>query len=474
MKFKNIYYFPKKLQEYRRNLSIALVALLLLSLTSPAQAQLFGPTIELDTLNANHGFVLQGKNANHQLGSGLSSIGDINGDGIEDILISAPGADVGGLEFTGECYVLFGQMSFPDTIDLTALDGSNGFTIEGKNVNDLIGVSVGGGGDFNGDGIADLVIGTDRTRINQGDCYVVFGQTNFPSSLNLRTLNGSNGFAIEGSGLFGQSSGNAGDVNDDGFDDLIVGAYNQSVAGEAYIVFGKPTFPANRNIRDLQNPDGFVIKGMHSGDRFGQVVSNAGDVNGDGIDDVIIGAPSTTLGFNRYAGSSYVIFGKASFADTLKVDSLNGSNGFIVQGIDGFDNLGTSVSYAGDINGDSFDDVIIGVPETVETRKAYVIFGKSNFPAIINADTIRGKTGFPIFDNRLANLTGISVSHAGDINNDNLDDIIIGSILFPLNNDAPRVEGYVVFGRQNFADSLNLANLNGENGFAIRGIDTSH
>ncbi|CCQ63631.1 integrin alpha, partial [Crocosphaera watsonii] len=97
-----------------------------------------------------------------------------------------------------------------------------------------------------------------------------------------------------------------------------------------------------------------------SSNTFGRSVSNAGDVNGDGIDDLIIGAEGADPNGNSYAGETYVVFGSESFDSTLNLSSLNGSNGFVINGIDARDYSGRSVSNAGDINGDGIDDIIIG------------------------------------------------------------------------------------------------------------------
>ena len=108
------------------------------------------------------------------------------------------------------------------------------------------------------------------------------------------------------------------------------------------------------NLSSLNGSNGFRLDGVAEGDLFGWSVSNAGDINGDGFDDVIVGAPGAGL-----SGNGYVVFGKASgFEAALNLSSLDGNNGFRLDGIAG----GNSVSNAGDVNGDGFDDVIIGAP----------------------------------------------------------------------------------------------------------------
>jgi VCBS repeat-containing protein len=290
------------------------------------------------------------------------------------------------------------------------------------------------------------------------------------SLFNLSTLNGSNGFAINGINS-GDSSGtsvsNAGDINGDNIDDLIIGApFAVSGAGQSYVVFGNTNgFNANLDLSSLDGSNGFAINGSAT-NSSGTSVSNAGDINGDKIDDLIIGAPGAALG----AGQSYVVFGSTSpFNANFDLSSLDGSNGFAINGIngvnsDGFsDSSGKSVSSAGDVNGDGIDDLIIGAPSAASgAGQSYVVFGSSNaFDANFNLSTLDGSNGFAINGSGI-DTSGNSVSSAGDINGDKIDDLIIG---------APGTgKSYVVFGSSNaFSANLDLSNLDGSNGFAING-----
>ena len=186
--------------------------------------------------------------------------------------------------------------------------------------------------------------------------------------INLSTLNGSNGFRLNGVAAYdfsGRSVSTAGDVNGDGFDDLIVGSAgadpNGSGSGSSYVVFGQASgFSAAMDLSSLNGSNGFRLDGEAKGDRSGFSFSTAGDVNGDGFDDVIVGAGGADSNGDR-SGSSYVVFGQASgFSAAMDLSSLNGSNGFRLDGEAKGDRSGFSFSTAGDVNGDGFDDLIVG------------------------------------------------------------------------------------------------------------------
>lgn len=243
---------------------------------------------------------ITGSFANESFGASVASAGDVNGDGIKDIIIGAPRFPLNGVG-TGRAYVFYGPIE--GSLIATQADA----IIFGEALNDSFGRSVAAGNDINGDGTADVIVGADQLFANEGagKAYVFYG----PLSGNIQAANADAILTGETDrDLFGASVTSVGDFNGDGFSDVTVGASeNQNRSGRAYTFFGPlaGTIPA-------ANADSIVTGS--SLDQLGFSVAG-GDFNGDSSPDLVIGAPQFTTGAHGYAS---IFFG----SDTQSLTSL--------------------------------------------------------------------------------------------------------------------------------------------------------
>lgn len=404
----------------------------------------FGASQDASGRDGTNGFLIAGLTHDGNGNVAISAAGDLNGDGIDDMIVGSPGSSDSGRDYAGAAYVIFGHSgAFSGSIYPHNLTGANGFALYGVAADDNAGHAVANAGDFNKDGIDDVIIGADAAKGAKGASYVVFGHTGvYPASFELSSLNGTNGVTINGS-IHGEWSGtsvaSAGDVNGDGTDDVIVGApLNDGTNSAAYLVFGAASWSAPTvDLSALTGTNGVKLKGRPGNTGAGLSVAGIGDINSDGIDDVVVGEPFlASAGGTAGVGTSNVVFGQTGFGASFELSSLDGTNGFGMPGVHENDIVGRAVSSAGDVNGDGISDLIVGAPLADpgginNAGSAYVVFGIPNtetFAANVDLTLLNGANGFAI--NGAVAGTGQSVGrwvgNAGDVNNDGTSDLLVG------------------------------------------------
>ena len=432
------------------------------------------------------GFVINGQGASDRSGLSVASAGDVNGDGLADLIVGAPFGDPAAGADAGRTYVVFGSTA-NSPINLSAIAaGMGGFVINGQIAGDQSGNSVASAGDVNGDGLADLIIGAYRADPaaggDAGRTYVVFGKAS-TNAINLSTIaGGSDGFLINGqcaNESIGNSVASAGDVNGDGLADLIVGAYRSDLnanvldIGRSYVIFGKTSTETINLSTIAGGTGGFVLVGQCDSDYAGTSVASAGDVNADGLADLIIGAHGFNTTGGTDGGRSYVVFGKTA-TTAINLSAIgSGTGGFAIDGLGGYDYSGSSVASAGDVNGDGLADLIVGAPKQNNPGFSYVVFGTSATTAIKLSAVAAGTGGFVINGQGAADLSGSSVASAGDLNGDGLADLLLGVKWSDPASGTDAGRTYVVFGKAS-TTAINLSSIAmGDGGFVINGLGAS-
>jgi VCBS repeat-containing protein len=413
---------------------------------------------------AADGYMIFGSMTGQDAGSYVSDAGDVNGDGLADVIVSSTGVPAGN-PYT-KAHVVFGKAN-QTNVNLGSVDsGTGGFSIKSDSTANKV-TFVSAAGDINADGLDDVFV-MEENAAGNSTAFVIYGKTN-TATVDLGQVATNMTATSEGWPLFDgnfvkkiNAISNAGDVNGDGFDDVIVG---NGDSNKSYVVFGRSTY-SNSEYLGTSGAKGITINGQ-VGQNAGGSVSSAGDFNNDGYSDVIIG--STGAGFNK----AYVVFGKpGSSASTVNIaDIESGTGGLTITKNGGNTGWTPIVSNAGDVNGDGFSDVIIGdAVANNRAGKSYVVYGGTNTTAV-DVDSL-GTRGF-VINGQVGGAvggdnSGWSVSTAGDVNGDGYSDLIVGS---PTDGAGSVDRSYVVFGRAGLTD-VNLSTIEtGLGGFIIQSGD---
>ncbi|MBN1476022.1 FG-GAP repeat protein [Candidatus Sumerlaeota bacterium] len=479
----------------------ALAALAALCAVAPAKPPLH--TSLEDVGITVPGAFFPGVEPNSFLGRSISGAGDVNGDGVADLLIGVPRADQIDDADVGEVHLIFGGLqSIGDGgyFNLSLMGGTRSVCFVGSGEDALTGQSVAGAGDVNGDGFDDILIGAPSSNSSTprpGTAFLIYGHEQWSdgADITLASLTSAEMTRIEGilgGDRCGVSVAGAGDVNGDGLADILVGASSSNAAGrdnagETYLIWGNVA-----GLGETINPVGFTgaqgvrIFGAASSDHAGISVAAAGDITGDGIDDIIIGADGANTG-GTDSGAAYLIFGARSGIGApfgfIDLGAIVGTDGVLFSGQSGGDNLGTSVAGAGDINGDGIDDLLLGAPRRdisgqVDIGQAYLIRGVSGgLPggASFSLATLSGANGSRIEGVAAGDRAGDAVAGLGDFDGDGLSDLLIGA---PMSSKTPpdTGDGYVVFGQPNPLGSggtLRIADLSALTGIFLEGFGLS-
>lgn len=318
-------------------------------------------------------------------------------------------------------------------------------------------------GDMNGDGRAEIAM--DDARDGEPGCvYVVFGKPDMSDVVLEEIAAGRGGFVINGETgtmRLPWSMDDAGDINGDSIPDLVLGNINVWIDGDrvgaAYVVFGKGDGARIDLDSVVAGVGGFVVRGALANDDVGEKVAGGSDINGDGLSDVVIGAPGAHVD-GESVGRAYVVFGKAD-GDVVELAEIAGSGaGFSLTGRGG--NAGVAVDMPGDLNGDAWPDLVVGAPAESATSpksgRAYAVFGGPDIGTLDLVDVVGGgAAGFVIESTGSFESAGGQAIGLGDVNGDGLADLYVTS--------GPR--GHVVFGKAG-TDPVYLGDL-GSDGFEV-------
>jgi hypothetical protein len=450
----------------------------------PVEPECLPQIYDLPVITPSQGLLFDGiEGRTHRLGIDVSRAGDVNGDGYDDIIVSGADRDIVEMDARVLLFLVFGSPSRIGSFDVSSIDRESGVVITGRGS-----ISAAGIGDVNRDGYGDLLVGDPNPGPMAGEVYLLFGALDFGAAgpIDLPTTDEYEVMRIQGTlenDLAGQWTAGAGDVNGDGDPDLAIGAPFggpdvSTLTGEAFIVFSSPPLLSidMLPLASLDGSNGVKLFGGKHMDGIG-IVSGAGDVNGDGFDDLLTGSMLIDIADPDPADEAYLVFGGSHVDEdgSLPLASLDGNSGIRFGWHEVREHLGFFVAAAGDVDSDRYDDIIIEVRSQdsigAEDVNIYLIYGSPSpdtdgYFDLLSMAAIEGfeVSGIISHDVAKANSTG-----AGDVNADGYEDFLVS-----VNTDTPTgpAESILVFGRSDLATegTLMLAEVSPAGG--VRFTDT--
>ncbi len=426
----------------------------------------------ISSVPGTRGVRIVGQAAGDALGfNNMTALGDINGDGRSDIAVAAPGVDRAGATNVGAVYVHFGADGNLANLDVSTLNGVNGFKVVGSALaqNSQLGLFTTGIGDVNNDDASDLLIGSRgvlQGPAQFGRAYIIFGKPvgqTFPESIDVSNL-GSAGVVLNGAtgnDFFGADAvSGGGDLNGDGIEDFAMGAEGfNGLGGIVYLIFGRASWPTAISVGTEPATSVVTFTQESAGDQLGSYVSIGADINNDARSDLFINAYAGDVVGNNGEGKLYVVFGRPAgtpFAASQSVGALNGSDGFQLRGNVNFSGFGSPVIALGDFNGDGLGDFVAS--GVVGAGAAALIYGKPNWDAIDSISELSGPDGTRFAGTAAGDAAGAYLAAPGDVNGDGKADLMIsgpGADITGLSNVG---KVYLIYGTDvPFAADVNLS-----------------
>lgn len=397
----------------------------------------------------------------------VAGVGDVNMDGLPDFILGSPSSNVGAIFDAGKAYLIFASAGLIANSNFLVanIDATTGLTFHGAANTGKVGFDVSAAGDFNQDGIADILISEPYYNNSTGRVYLVRGSASIgsatPMVLSPATMTGSNGFVMNGqltSDVTGFSVSNIGDVNADGKADILINTRRANggsgVLGKAYVVYGGASVGSSGslNLSSLFGPNGFQINGQSLNDDFGYDGSGVGDINNTGVVDFAISSPQFKI-FPGGGGAVYVMYGSSAIAASgvLNVAALNGVRGFRIGAATEFDNL-IGLCNSGDVNEDGMSDIVISATgmfgPSSSSGGLYVVFGAAGLGSanggIYSLGAINGNNGYRFLSDNGESQLGRWFAAGHDVTGDGKVDFLLGCI-------SPSVKTFIIKDHSKFA-----------------------